>query len=102
MIGYHSGTSYGDWKIYKIVSRFAKTNLGMETQNCDYVTGLSITNHVYMFLGYDTEIEGIRKVLGLLWYHRELMTSTISTIMGRHTGIPMQHFCHYMLVDSSQ
>lgn len=101
MIGYQFGTSHSDWKIYKIVSRFARTNLGMETRNCDYVTRLSVTNHVYMFLGYDTKIEGIREGLGLLWCHRELMTSTIP---GGYYGqaYQMQHFCHYVHVNLSQ
>lgn len=37
--------------MYKIVSRSARTSLGMEIRICDYVTSLSVTNHVDMFLG---------------------------------------------------
>lgn len=33
------------------MSRSARTSLGMEIRICDYVTSLSVTNHVDMFLG---------------------------------------------------
>jgi hypothetical protein len=69
-----------------------ETWLGMETRNCDYVTRLSVTNHVDIFLRIRHEIYTIREMFGLVVVSPEVddVNDPWGGIINRHTNT--QHF----------